>query len=203
MNAVIVFARYPENGKVKTRLGKTLGDDFAAGLYELMAEHIFKVCRTLPGEEYDIHLFYDDKDNSPLIKKWAPPDFNLFLQTGNDLGERMKNAFQSLFNKRYKKVIIIGTDCPQINVNLLLEAFNKLSQSDLVIGPSNDGGYYLLGMNDFHPLLFDDIRWSSDEVFRKTEKKAIENELSLSVMPELIDIDTEDDLKNWLSSFNK
>jgi hypothetical protein len=203
MNAVIVFARYPENGKVKTRLGKTLGNEFAVGLYELMAGHIFKVCRALPKEEYDIHLFYDDKDNSSLIKKWAPSYFTFYLQSGNDLGERMKSAFQILFNKCYKKVIIIGTDCPQINVNLIVKAFNELSQNDLVIGPSNDGGYYLLGMNDFHPFLFDDIRWSSDEVFRKTEQKAIEKGLSLSFMPELIDIDTEDDLKNWLLSFNK
>lgn len=203
MNAVIVFARYPENGKVKTRLGKTLGNDFAARLYELMAGHIFKVCHSLPKEEYDIHLFYENKDKSSSFEKWAPSDFAFTLQTGNDLGERMRNAFQILFNKRYKKVIIIGTDCPQINVNLIVKAFDELSQNDLVIGPSNDGGYYLLGMNDFHSFLFDDIRWSSDEVFRKTERKAVEKGLRLSVMPELIDIDTEDDLKNWLLSFNK
>ena len=72
------------------------------------------------------------------------------------------------FNKRYEKVIIMGTDCPRKNVNLVMEAFTELSQSDPVIGLSNDSGYYLPGMKNFHPFLFDDIRWSSDEVFRKT-----------------------------------
>ena len=199
MNSVIVFARYPEAGKVKTRLSKTLGDEFAAGLYRRMAEQIFSNCLTLPREINDLHLFYDNENYNDSIKKWVPSEFSLHLQEGADLGEKMKNAFGLMFNNRYEKVIIIGTDCPGINSNFILRSFLELSQHDITIGPSNDGGYYLVGMNKFYPFLFDRIEWGSEQVLNKTINIIKKNKLKLFMLPELIDIDTEQDLKIWMS----
>lgn len=93
----------------------------------------------------------------------------------------------------------MGTDCPEINVNILLKTFEELSNHNIAAGPSTDGGYYLLGMNNFYPFLFDGIEWSSNTVYSETIKKITENKLSMFVLPELIDIDTEADLKKWLS----
>jgi len=202
MNAVIVFAKYPRNGEVKTRLGETLGDEFAARLYRLMAEYTFDVCLSLPEKDYDVHLYYDNEGQKEPFQKWIPPEFALHLQVGIDLGDRMKTAFNQLFNKGYSKILIIGTDCPQINANIIVKAFEELSVNDVVIGPSTDGGYYMLGMKKQYPFLFDKIKWSSEAVFSITVEKANDNKLSLYILPELIDIDTEADLKTWLMTFN-
>jgi rSAM/selenodomain-associated transferase 1 len=196
MKAVIVFARYPLHGKVKTRLGKTLGYEFATRFYKAMAEHTFNVCLSLP-EEYDLYLFCDDA--KIFSEKWAGSRFSGNLQKGKDLGDKMKNSFKILFNKGYEKIIIIGTDCPDISPEILINSFKELSHNDITLGPSTDGGYYLLGMNMYHPFIFENIVWSSEHVFRSTVKKISDNRLSLYLLPELIDIDTEVDVRRWLS----
>ena len=115
----------------------------------------------------------------------------------------MKNAFKLVFEKRYKKVTIIGTDCPDLNAGILLKSFRELSKKNIMIGPSTDGGYYLLGMNGFYPFLFNGIEWSSTQVLTDTINKVKANNLSMFMLPELIDIDTEQDLKDWLSKAKK
>ncbi len=197
MNAVIVFAKYPEPGKVKTRLSRTLSPEFAAEFYKLMAEHTFDVCRSLPVNEYDLHLFYTGNAEE-LVRNWVTGRFHFHLQNGENLGEKMKGAFRGLFNAGYKKVIIIGTDCPEIDANLAVKSFEKLEKNNIVVGPSNDGGYYLLGMDKFYPFLFDEIEWSKEQVLSDTIKMAGKENLSRFMLPELIDIDTEEDLKEWL-----
>ena len=202
MNSVIVFARYPEAGKVKTRLSKTMGTEFAAGFYRQMAENIFNICVALPRSINDLHLYYYNENDTERIKNWVPPEFSLHLQEGADLGEKMKNAFDLMFKNRYKKVIIIGTDCPGINRNIILKSFTKLSQYNVVTGPSNDGGYYLLGMNKFYPFLFDGIEWSSDQVLNRTIGIITQHKLKYFMLPKLIDIDTEEDLNKWMAVVN-
>ena len=202
MNSVIVFARYPEAGKVKTRLSKTMGTEFAAGFYRQMAENIFNICVALPRSINDLHLYYYNENDTERIKNWVPPEFSLHLQEGADLGEKMKNAFDLMFKNRYKKVIIIGTDCPGINRNIILKSFTKLSQYNVVTGPSNDGGYYLLGMNKFYPFLFDGIEWSSNQVLKRTIEIITQNKLKYFMLPRLIDIDTEEDLNKWMAVVN-
>jgi rSAM/selenodomain-associated transferase 1 len=199
MNAVIVFARYPRQGRVKTRLSNTLTSEFATGFYKLMAEHSFDICLSLPQEEHDLHFFYDNVNDLESVKNWVDNRFSLHLQVGMNLGDKMKDAFRVIFKNRYEKVIIIGTDCPEITVNLLLKSFEELSYKNIAAGPSIDGGYYLLGMDKFYPFLFDEIEWSSNTVFAETIKRVTENKLSMFILPELIDIDTEEDLKKWLS----
>jgi len=198
MNAVIIFAKYPADGKVKTRLSETLGVEFAVRFYKAMAEHIFQVCHKLPKDKYDIYLFYDSSDRSESVKRWVPSDFSVHLQEGSDLGEKMKAAFNRIFEKGYKKVTIIGTDCPELNTKILLKSFEEISDNNIIIGPSADGGYYLMGMNEFHPFLFEDIEWSSTKVLTDTINKVKENDLHLTMLPGMIDIDTEKDLRQWL-----
>lgn len=199
MNAVIVFVKYPSGGMVKTRLSKTLGTEFAVRFYKAMAQHTFQVCHSLPEKDKDLFLFYDNAEMTELVKKWVPAGFSFHLQEGNDLGGRMKAAFYRIFRKGYKKVIIIGTDCPQINVNIISKSFEELSQHDVVLGPSSDGGYYLLGMNKYFPYLFDNIEWSSISVLSETIKKIKAKKLEVFMLPRLIDIDTEEDIQKWLS----
>ncbi len=200
MNAVIVFAKYPVQGKVKTRLGLTLSPEFAADFYKLMAEHTFEVCLALPENDYDLHLFYTGDAEEGPIRNWVNGRFHLHLQKGKDLGERMKNSFRILFNDGYQKVIITGTDCPEIDTALIVKSFENLAMNNIVLGPSNDGGYYLLGMDKFYPYLFDDIKWSSEQVLSETIMKAGRENLSRFILPELIDIDTEEDLRKWLQA---
>ncbi len=198
MNAVIIFAKYPAYGKVKTRLSETLGVEFAVRFYKAMAEHTFQICLMLPKNKYDIFLFYEKSEQSESVKSWIPSEFSVHLQEGSDLGEKMKAAFNRMFEKGYKKVTIIGTDCPELNTKILLKSFEELSDNSIIIGPSADGGYYLMGMNKFYPFLFDDIEWSSTRVFDDTLKKVKENNLHVYMLPGLIDIDTEKDLRQWL-----
>lgn len=203
MDAVIIFTKYPQNGKVKTRLGKTMGNEFAAGLFKLMAENIFKICLSLPVEDFSLFLFYSEKNERNSVESWVDKRFSLQPQEGADLGERMKNAFRFVFKNRFNKVVIIGTDCPENNTGILLRAFNELLRKNVVIGPSTDGGYYLIGMDKFYPFLFDDIEWSSNSVFKETIKRIKQNKLTFHLLPELTDIDTEKDLRDWLSKSNK
>jgi rSAM/selenodomain-associated transferase 1 len=203
MNAVIIFTKFPRKGIVKTRLGKTLGNKFAVDFSRLMAEHVFNVCLSLPENDYHLFLFHDNPNEKDSIKNWVDKRFSLQLQEGADLGEKMKNAFRFLFNKGYKKIVITGTDCPDIEADILLKAFAELSSGNAAIGPSTDGGYYLLGMDSFYPFLFDDIKWSSDTVFQETIKRLKENRIDYSFLPVLIDIDTEEDLKKWLMNSKK
>ena len=117
------------------------------------------------------------------------------VQYGNDLGARMLNSFSDQFKMGYSRLIIIGTDCPDLNSELLLNAFNALESHDIVIGPAADGGYYLLGMSKLYPELFEGVEWSTSEVYGQTVDIISKLGLSFSLMPVLRDLDNEDDLK--------
>ncbi len=195
MNAVIIFAKYPMEGKVKTRLAKTLGSGFATKFYKTCTDHTLKICLSLPAKNYSLYLFYADAHEKIFFEKWVNKRFVLQLQKGKDLGERMKNAFQILFKNHFKKVVVIGTDCPELNKEIIKKSFSELLKNNVVIGPSNDGGYYLLGMNQFYPYLFDGIKWSSETVLMETLNIIQMNNLNYSLLPTLVDVDTEEDLK--------
>ena len=196
-NALIIFARYPEKGKVKTRLAKTLGEDFAMNFYRLCAEHTFNESLELIND-VQIYLFFSDYSKEQKIKNWVNPNFKVSFQKGNDLGAKMKNAFEFVFNEGFEKAIIIGTDLPDITANLLTESFYLLSKFDIVIGPSSDGGYYLLGLKDVFNELFENIKWSTSEVYEQTIEKIIVRKLKHNNLKKLNDIDTENDIKKWI-----
>jgi rSAM/selenodomain-associated transferase 1 len=199
--AIIIFAKHPENGKVKTRLAKTLGNDFAVEFYKVCSEYIFEMIEKLKGE-IEIYLFYSG-NNFNLLKNWINKDFNFFKQEGSHLGEKMFNAFQQSFNEGSDKVLIIGTDIPDIDEKIIQEAFEELEGNDVVVGPCPDGGYYLLGLKRPYDFLFENIEWSSETVLSKTIYKAEAANLKIKLLDELIDIDTQEDLKNWLEKSNE
>jgi hypothetical protein len=187
-NALIIFVKNFIKGHVKTRLATTLGNDAAVDIYKQLLKNVHNKIKSL---KVDKIVFYSDLLQNDI---WENDLFQKEIQEGNDLGERMKNAFENLFSRGYKKLIIIGTDCPDINESLLENAFEKLENFDIIIGPAKDGGYYLLGMKKKYPFLFQNIEWSTNRVLQQTTDLCNSNQLSYFLLPEISDIDEEKDL---------
>lgn len=191
--ALIIFAKNLEKGKVKTRLAQVIGNQKALDIYKDCCVYTMTNTFDIPARRM---LFYSDFiQNGDL---WGSDDFKKFVQHGEDLGQRMRNAFRDAFHKS-EKAIIIGTDCMELTRNLIMEAFEALDDHDYVVGPANDGGYYLLGMNQFSVDVFKDIDWSTDKVLKQTLAKIEAEEKSVYQLPELIDIDTVEDLEKSLA----
>ena len=172
----------------------------------MCAEHTFRQVKKVTGKNIRTYLFYTEEAEKEKIKTWTNHKFLLMLQRGNSLGEKMLNAFRNVFEHGAIKVLIIGTDLPDISAKIINDALEDLENFDTVIGPSSDGGYYLLGMKEFYPEIFKDINWSTSEVFEKTLEQITNLDIAVKILPELSDIDTEEDLKEWLaiqSSSNK
>jgi rSAM/selenodomain-associated transferase 1 len=197
-DSLIIFLRYPQNGKVKSRLAKTTSSEFALDFYKSCAENIIRQVKSIPKINH--FAFYSDKAAKDKITKWLGGKLFFSPQEGNDLGDKMKNAFEKVFSTGAEKVIIIGTDVPDLSKEIIQNAFKSLDNSDVVIGPSRDGGYYLLGMKRMNPNLFEGIEFSTSSVYKNTVEKFSKLNLSYYVLPELQDIDTEEDLIHWLKS---
>lgn len=190
-DALIIFIKNPERGKVKTRLAQTMGPDQALAVYRALLTHTRRLAESLDSHRL---LFYSDfidhKD------QWPASSFQKFLQKGTDLGARMHQAFQTALLE-HQKSVIIGSDCASLTVDILREAFRQLDRHDFVIGPAQDGGYYLLGMKEEHPELFTDITWSTDSVLSSTLNRIEKLDKSCYHLPELSDIDYEADWEKY------
>ena len=189
--ALIIFIKNPLPGKCKTRLAKDIGDDKALQVYHDLLVITRKACDPLPCSRY---LYYDSFIDTE--DDWSNELYTKRLQASGDLGNRMIHAFEEVLEE-HDSAIIIGSDCPELNSGILSEAFNLLSAKDFVLGPSLDGGYYMLGMKEMHSFIFEDISWSTGEVFDQTIKKITEKKLSFSETEKLNDIDTLEDLKKF------
>jgi rSAM/selenodomain-associated transferase 1 len=162
---LIIFTRNPEPGKVKTRLAKDVGDITAFKIYNFLLEHTVSVTRNLAvGKE----VYYSEGIAQNDI--WDPEIYAKKLQQGEGLGERMKNAFEEGFKNGYQNIIIIGSDLYDLQQEDLEKAFQLLQEKDAVIGPATDGGYYLLGMNQLFPEVFEDKEWGTSSVLEDTLK---------------------------------
>jgi uncharacterized protein len=192
--ALLIFTKNPEAGKVKTRLAATLGDEAALSIYRQLLLHTVSATEYLPVDKF---VFYSNHIGQKDY--WSDKNYYKLLQEGNDLGERMKNAFVAAFQKGYNKVVIIGTDCPDLNASVIMNAYVYLEDHDIVIGPASDGGYYLLGIKKLHPRLFEKIDWSTGKVLAQTLKICESSNLSTFLLPELSDIDDENDLKKYMN----
>lgn len=186
---LIIFYRNPELGKVKTRLAAVIGDAKAFSIYLLLSEHTIRVTEKLPVAKVVYYSDYID-----LNDNWSNDTYQKYLQSGNTLGEKMENAFQTCFRKGYKSVCIIGTDCLDLTSDLISEAFRKLRTHDIVLGPAVDGGYYLLGMNYLHASLFKNKKWSTNTVLTDTIHDIKLLGLSYWELETLTDIDEVKDL---------
>ena len=188
--ALIIFTRNPELGKCKTRLAKTIGDESALEIYKFLLNHTATISKDIKADRY---VFYSEK-----IKRedfWEDGIFRKKLQKGENLGERMQNAFSELLEMSYEKVTIIGSDLLDLDAEVVNNAFAKLEFHDLVIGPAKDGGYYLLAMKNLYPKLFANKDWGNSSVLADTL-----NDLSNSnvhLLKELNDIDTFEDMQHY------
>lgn len=190
-NALIIFVKNVIPGQVKTRLAATLGNDVAMDIYQQLLKNLKNNIQSLDAGKI---IFYSEFIEDDI---WDSSIFKKNIQQGNDLGERMKNAFDVSLAAGYKKAVIIGSDCPGIDENILNEAFEKLTGFDVVIGPATDGGYYLLGMKKMYSFLFQDIEWSTDKVLQQTLSVCNRNHLTYFQLPELSDVDEEKDLTHF------
>jgi len=187
---VLLFARYPRPGQVKTRLIPRLGEKTAAGLQRRMTESALSTVLSLQGVEAE--LLYTGAGRS-RFRSWLGPGPEYREQTRGDLGNRLKEAFADSLNGE-RAVVAAGSDIPGIRTEHYIQAFQGLEENDIVIGPADDGGYYLIGMKELHPALFAGIKWGSPEVFQTTVQKARLQGLSYSLLPPLSDIDRPEDL---------
>lgn len=186
-NALIVFIKNPELGKVKTRLAKTVGVEKALEIYIALMEHTRKIAEALPVAR---HLFYSQEINEK--DNWSRTKFHKDLQIEGNLGDKIAMAFHTVF-KENEKVVIIGSDCASLTPEIVQTAFDKLDEHPFVIGPAIDGGYYLLGMNKFTPEVFRDIAWSTETVFPTTVERIENLGKTHHLLPTLSDIDYEED----------
>lgn len=188
-NLLMIFAKNPELGKVKTRLAKSIGDEKALMIYVKLLEHTHAIADKIFADKA---IFYATKVQEFDILDYYK--FPKFLQKGKDLGERMERAFGQAFAQNYEKVIIIGSDCIEITSEIIEDAFTALDAHNVVVGPAHDGGYYLLGMDRHYSHLFKDKVWSTSDVFLDTLLEIKRLRLSYSLMPTLSDVDEEKDL---------
>lgn len=187
-NLVLIFTRNPELGKVKTRLAKAIGNEKALEIYKLLLDKTKEVTKNL---NCDKAVYYSVKIRENDI--WDENIYQKQQQKGEDLGKRMQNAFVNGFEAGYEKIIIIGSDLYDLTPDHINTAFEKLSTNDLVIGPAEDGGYYLLGMKENHALIFKNKEWGTASVRKDTLADLTNN--TVHFLEELNDIDLYDDLK--------
>ena len=191
---LIVFTRYPEPGKAKTRLIPVLGKAGAANLHRLMAQKAIARALSLQNSRrLSVEIHYTG-GSQQLMQDWLGTDIIYQNQMDGDLGAKMTAAFQQSFNSGVDKAAIIGTDCPTLKAEIMAQAFDKLSQHDLVLGPAKDGGYYLIGLCRAIPELFNGINWGTSEVFAATRAIAQNLNLNIAYLPTLADIDLPEDL---------
>lgn len=186
--ALIIFARQPELGKVKTRLAATIGEEAALTIYKKLLAHTRAISEPLACDKY---IFYTGEKADGAF--W-PDDYFLCRQATVDLGGRMKTAFAQLFNKGYHRICIIGSDCFELTTAIINNAFLHLRQQDVVVGPAKDGGYYLLGISNGPKAIFDGIEWSTARVLAQTKEKLALYGYRYSLLPLLGDVDTAADL---------
>lgn len=187
-NALIIFVRNPQLGKVKTRLAETIGNEKALEVYNALLQHTQSVTQNLDCDKF---VFYDE--NIQTDDLWSESFFKKRVQFGSDLGAKMKNSFQELFELEYENCIIIGSDLFDLEVNHIDEAFHKLECNDAVIGPAEDGGYYLLGLKNIIPSIFKNKNWGTSTVLSSTLKDL--KNYKIELVETLNDIDTFEDLK--------
>ncbi len=194
MQHLIIFTRYPEPGKTKTRLIPALGAEGAANFQRQMTEKTVQTVRELAASSsVSLEVRYTG-GNLELMQGWLGADLQYNLQGDGDLGDRLQESFEMAFDTGKSAIIAIGTDCLDLSVEILAEAFEKLQKQEIVIGPADDGGYYLIGLSRWIPEIFIGISWGTSEVFQQTLMICKKLNLSVEFLPMLADIDRPEDL---------
>jgi rSAM/selenodomain-associated transferase 1 len=190
---LLVFLKHPETGTVKTRLAPALGPETAAELYRALCEEVLDA--TVPGPgEYERLVFFAPPEAAEAVRAWLP-GLRLLPQVGEDLGARMSAAFDQAFEGGAERVAIVGTDSPALSRATVAEALDALDRADVVLGPAEDGGYYLLALRQPRPELFEGMPWSTPAVLGETLARAKRGALRVHQLGRRGDIDTPADLQ--------
>ena len=191
---ILLFVKAPVRGRVKSRLAASVGPDTALELYQ---NFILDIVATAGQTSLSFRLCYFPPDAGGRLSPLLGPSLNTMPQEGSDLGERMANAFARAFEEGHDRALLIGSDIPDLSAPLLADALESLDGHDAVLGPAEDGGYYLIGFNRnaFLPAVFRGIAWSTPTVFQETMERASVAGISVSRAPLRRDIDTLEDLK--------
>jgi hypothetical protein len=192
----IVFVKAPRPGTVKTRLGQTMGPEAACAAYRRLVETLLQALASLP----EVELRFAPDDAEKEIRSWLRKGWHARPQGGGDLGQRMQRAFADAFAEGASRVVIVGSDCPEVVAGDIRQAWNELTNYDVVIGPAIDGGYWLIGLAREQPGLFQNIPWSSENVLAETLRRAKDADLRIQLLRILSDVDTEKDWKAFLDS---
>lgn len=187
---LIIFVKNPILGKVKTRLAADIGDESALEAYKMLLQHTYQVALNC---NVSISVYYADFVNEDDL--WN--EFDKKLQVQEDLGSRMFNAFKNEFNNKFERIIIIGSDSLDISSKIILDGFKALNKKDIVIGPAQDGGYYLIGSKKLIPEIFKNKKWSTDSVFIDTIEDINTLKLNHFCLETLYDIDNKADLDKY------
>ncbi|MDC8002984.1 TIGR04282 family arsenosugar biosynthesis glycosyltransferase [Aureisphaera galaxeae] len=186
---LLIFTRNPELGKCKTRLAATIGDEAALDIYKFLLHHTVSITQHLKVEK-QVHYSVKIREND----LWDEAVYNKKQQYGDDLGLRMMHAFEQGFAEGFERIIIIGSDLYDLSQSDLEKAFSALNDHDYVVGPAEDGGYYLLGMKRLKPELFLDKKWGTSAVLKDTLAN-LDHE-NVYLLPERNDVDYYEDIKD-------
>lgn len=188
--ALLILVKNPIAGKTKTRLAASVGHARALEIYVELMRYTREASMGLTGVTKYLYYsqFVDDADD------WSNSDFIKMVQVGSDLGVRMATALDRALARGHRGAVIIGSDCPKLSTAILAEAFDRLNDVDLVVGPAVDGGYYLLGLRHPQPYLFADMTWSTEDVRTVTLARAEQRGLRVHLLPVLSDVDR---LEDW------
>ena len=190
---LVMFIKFPEQGQVKSRLAKDLGEEKSAELYRCFIEDLLA---RFSKRDYRFQIAFYPAVKECEIKEMFGNDFLYIPQSGEDLGERMKNAFSRCFSGGPRSVVIIGSDVPDLPAWIVEEAFFSLGDHDAIIGPSVDGGYYLIGFRKetFNPAIFTGPKWGNEDVFQQTMTILQEGGALVYTLPVWQDIDRPEDI---------
>lgn len=193
---LILFVKAPQAGKVKTRLGKTIGYSHSCELYRQFGLDLVQRLQCL---KIPLLIFFAPPDGLPLIQAWLGDDHRYFPQQGDTLGDRMFHAFQTGFQLGFKQLLILGSDSPDVPLSYLRQGLEALSQDQSVIGPSNDGGYYTLGFSQVSwcPNIFQGIAWSTESVYPDSLEVLRSHPTPVHILPMWSDVDTIEDLQDF------
>ena len=196
---LLIFVKAPVPGQVKTRLRPWLAPDEAAQLYRCLAQDTLAAARRLPRVRvaiaYAAHAPFPDC-------AWLNTEAPIVLQKGADLGERLTRAFRWAFRRKAQRVVIIGSDAPQLSARWLAQAFRALERADVVLGPTTDGGYHLIGLNEANPALFADMPWSTSRLLAKTLGRIGQLHVSVECLRPITDLDTPDDVRRYAAGLD-
>ena len=195
---IIFFVKYPQIGKVKTRLTANVGEKKAYDIYQLLLKRSWN---TIKQSNFSVSIVYSPAGYGSEMKEQFGEKTEYYVQLGRDIGLRMANAFQRVFSSGADHAILVGSDLPELDVETLNTAFTKLINHEVVIGLAGDGGYYLIGFQrkHFSKKIFEDIKWSSEQVYSQTTKKIRDLNLSVYILPERNDLDTYEDVLSFLN----